>query len=109
MHPNEKAGWKVIGIFFGAVLLVALLVLPALTARRLPTRVRCLQNLRRIEWAKAEWAKTNPATEGALVITNQILPMLPGRQFPVCPEGGIYTLGGFGEKPTCSQPGHSNP
>ena len=30
-------------------------------------------------------------------------------EFPVCPAGGVYTIGAVGEKPTCSIAGHVLP
>lgn len=29
------------------------------------------------------------------------------REKPVCPGGGVYTIGSIGEKPRCSVPGHT--
>ena len=30
-------------------------------------------------------------------------------KFFTCPQGGTYTIGSVGEKPTCSIPGHALP
>jgi len=32
-----------------------------------------------------------------------------GLLMPVCPDGGDYTIGSIGEKPTCSNPKHVLP
>ncbi len=68
----------------------------------------CLANLKAIEAVKARWAadyQKHP-TEGPLDADL----FGPGRyvpQKPVCPSGGVYTLGQVQAKPTCTTPGHT--
>ena len=68
----------------------------------------CYSLLRQIEGAKAAWAldekkTTNdtPADSDLFGATNYI------RDRPICPQGGVYTIGRVGEKPQCSLPIHS--
>ena len=67
----------------------------------------CINNLRQIDGAKNEWAleKNKKATD--VPTKEDLLPYL--RSWPVCPQGGTYTIGAVGDKPTCSIPGHELP
>jgi len=73
----------------------------------------CINNLRRIDAAKEQWALDNHKINGP-VSWNDILPYLTGVQkqqgikfeTPHCPSGGTYTLGNIGELPRCSVEGH---
>jgi hypothetical protein len=62
----------------------------------------CIYNLRRIDAAKKEWALDYNKTNGAVVAWNDLIPYLWPPDIPVCPDGGVYTIGKAGEKPTCS-------
>jgi hypothetical protein len=72
----------------------------------------CLVNLICIEAAKEQWARDNKKTNGSSLASadvNGVLAYMKNRAMPVCPQGGVYTFGKIGEKPTCSRamPGHS--
>jgi hypothetical protein len=75
-------------------------------ARRSAQRAACIANLKQIREAKIQWAEANhklPAeipTEADLCGTNGVAGIL--REFPACPGGGIYTIGGLRQNPTCS-------
>jgi TolA-binding protein len=68
----------------------------------------CIGNLRNIEAAKAAWAAQyqkqpiDVPTEFDLFGPGKPLP-----QKPVCPAGGIYTLGAVQARPACNIPGHA--
>ena len=88
-------------------LFVAAIAIPScIPARPIAYRNACINNLREIDNAKAEWAKTNhksPSnvpTEEDLYGTNGTNGIL--RRKLVCPRGGTYTFGSVSENPTCS-------
>jgi hypothetical protein len=73
------------------------------------SRSACINNLRQIDGAKEQWALENKKPDGAAVVEqgrNGLLAYIKGFARPVCPSGGIYTLGPVGTNPTCSIPGH---
>lgn len=65
----------------------------------------CINNERKIEAAKENWALRTGVTNGAEVSWSDIAPEFPGG-FPNCPDGGKYTLGRVGEEVSCSNPEH---
>jgi hypothetical protein len=102
--------------YANAVLLPAVAVPAMLAAIAIPNFVKartvsqenaCINNLRQIDAAKQEWALEKGKKTGDVPDKEDLLPYL--RSWPVCPSGGIYTIGAVGEKPTCSIPGHQLP
>lgn len=69
----------------------------------------CINNLRIIYAAKQEWALEKNKTDADIPTEQDLLPYLKGGVFPVCPAGGVYTIGAVGQPPTCSIPGHVLP
>jgi hypothetical protein len=70
----------------------------------------CINNLRMLDAAKEQWALAEDKPEGADVVENEVLQYVnKGATLPVCPQGGRYTLGPIGQRPTCSFPGHQLP
>jgi hypothetical protein len=72
----------------------------------------CVNNLRLLDSAKQQWAleykKQTTDTPGV----EDLRPYLgrgPNGEMPTCPDGGTYTYGAVGEKPTCSNPAHVLP
>jgi hypothetical protein len=97
LGPNAEAAWK-----NGR----------GLTAARplstLSSAEQCINNLRRIDAAKQEWAVEN-RKEGTDTPTMEDLKDYihgPGLN---CPDGCHYTLGNIDAKPNCSIPGHVLP
>ncbi|HEX5399756.1 MAG TPA: hypothetical protein VFY06_11995, partial [Verrucomicrobiae bacterium] len=76
-------------------------------ARSTSQQNACINNLRQIDAAKNEWALEKHKTATDVPTKENLLPYL--RSWPVCPDGGTYTIGAVGEKPTCSIPGHKLP
>ncbi len=72
-------------------------------------RDMCINNLREIYSAKAQWALELNKTATDTPTEQDLLSYLPGNVFPVCPSGGTYTIGAVGNPPTCSIPGHVLP
>jgi competence protein ComGC len=69
----------------------------------------CINNLRQIDAAKQEWALENNKKGTDTPTQADVAHFLKNGQFPVCPKGGIYTIGPVDEPPTCSIPGHQLP
>jgi hypothetical protein len=64
----------------------------------------CVNNLRQIDGAKNVWAMENGKTNGAICTQSDIKPYIKldaKGYLPKCPLGGTYTIGKFGESPTC--------
>ena len=77
----------------------------------------CINNLRRIDAAKNEWALEHNVKTNCVVMVDDIRPY-PKRDLnpngkpylkldtkgnlPKCPLGGTYTIGNLAESPTCS-------
>lgn len=72
-------------------------------------KASCIANLRLIYLAKQAWALEKNKTDTDVPTEQDILPYLKGGVFPVCPSGGVYTIGAVGQLPTCSIPGHVLP
>jgi hypothetical protein len=91
-------------------LIVAMTWIPSVDfGNRVANRNNCINNLRQIRDAKADWARTNHKlptdvpVEEVLVGTNKFL-----RSMPVCPGGGTYTLGAVNQNPSCSLAEHGH-
>jgi DNA repair exonuclease SbcCD ATPase subunit len=72
----------------------------------------CINNLRLIDAAKQQWALENRKQATDTPAMDDLRPYLgrgPNGEVPVCPDGGVYTVGSVGEKPTCSIPNHVLP
>jgi RNA polymerase sigma factor (sigma-70 family) len=72
----------------------------------------CINNLRLIDASKQQWALEFRKQSTDTPTADDLRPYL-GRgvngELPVCPDGGVYTFGTVGEKPTCSVQGHVLP
>ena len=86
------------------VVLMAAVAIPSIDwGHRVADEADCVNNLRRIDSAKAEWAEVNHKlptdvpTKTELVGTNINL-----RFMHACPAGGTYTIGAVNQNPTCS-------
>src|SRR5262245_58835366 len=66
----------------------------------------CIGCLKQIDGAKEQWALEYEKSRGAVVAWDDIFgPNRYIKDKPVCPSGGIYTIGKIGEDPHCSFPG----
>jgi hypothetical protein len=72
-------------------------------------RNQCIANLRLIYAAKQAWALEKNKTDTDTPTEEDLLPYIKGGVFPVCPSGGVYTIGPVSQVPTCSIPGHALP
>jgi hypothetical protein len=85
---------------------VAVLIIPNfIKARATSADGACINNLRRFQEAKDQWAlehnaKTNDVVTGADI--KPYIKLAADGHFPKCPQGGFYTIGKVGENVTCS-------
>jgi hypothetical protein len=81
-------------------------------AKQMQNANACINNLRLIDAAKQQWAleykKQNTDTP-ALEDLRPYIGRGPNGELPTCPDGGVYTIGTVGEKPTCSNSAHVLP
>ncbi|MCX6930226.1 MAG: hypothetical protein NT154_44500 [Verrucomicrobia bacterium] len=86
-----------------AALVLAAVVLPAfIRDRKASASSSCVNNLRQIDGAKAQWALENHKATNDVVSWNDIKPYLGREVVPQCSDGGAYTLGRVGASPRCS-------
>lgn len=114
---------KIIVSFVIAVIAVLILavVIPIFIRARSTTAApsRCADNLMIIEECKDNWAHDNGKKPNDAPTWDDLKSELHSyavqygwtNDVPVCPDGGTYTIGRVGEKPTCSigGPKHSLP
>ncbi len=75
-------------------------------ARHQRAYASCITLLKQIEGAKATWALEHKKQNDDTPTWADLLgPGLYIADRPVCPQGGIYTLGKVAEYPGCSHPG----
>jgi hypothetical protein len=110
-------GLAIAGLVTGYLgILWGLLVIPLLVAIAIPNFVKardmsmqnaCVNNLRVIDAAKNQWALETGKTNGAVPTEQDLKPYFKNHVFPICPAGGIYTIGRVGGDPMCSIPAHT--
>ena len=75
----------------------------------LANAVACINNLRQIDAAKQLWAADKGRSATDVPAARDLAPYFKDGNFPVCPDGGIYTINAVGEQPQCSIPSHVLP
>jgi hypothetical protein len=81
-------------------------------AQKVQSDNACINNLRLIDAAKQQWALENKKQSTDTPTLDDLRPYIgrgPKGELPTCPDGGTYTVGTVGEKPTCSNPAHVLP
>jgi hypothetical protein len=98
-------------ILSGAIASVCLMLLLLilwnawLNAHSVRSGSRCVSYLGQIAAAKEDWARENNKTTNDTPDWNDLRPYLPPQWTngqPLCPAGGVYTIGPIGELPICS-------
>jgi chromosome segregation ATPase len=69
----------------------------------------CINNLRQIDVAKAQWALEKNKAPTDVPTVQDLTPYLKEGIFPVCPDGGTYAINSMSDPPTCSITGHVLP
>jgi hypothetical protein len=119
-NGNQSMGAVILPAMIGGTAIGAAIALPAIAKAKAaaqgtaagPQANACINNLRLIDGAKGQWALENHKQNTDVPTVQDLTPYLgrgPNGQFPVCPEGGIYTIGAINERPRCSIPGHQLP
>lgn len=103
--------WLVVVLCVGVFALMIAIAAPGIhKTRQINAYHQCRENLAAIEAAKIEYElenKIQPSeTIGLLELTDQTDFL---ETVPVCPTGGQYEVGVFGESPSCPIPGHELP
>ena len=118
VSANTDEGW--VGTGNGnqnpaKVALLPIVVVPALAAIAVPNFVKardtaqktaCLNNLRQIDGAKAQWALENKKGATDVPTWTDLKPYLKKGKL-TCPAGGTYRINSVSMPPTCSHPGHT--
>ena len=113
MNPGSQSTGRDSILMVALILLVAALVggVMYLAANRRPVvgpaGNSCINNLRQIDGAKQQWALEYKQTNGTLVPIAEVVPYIKGNALPLCPQGGLYSVGKVGEPPKCSVSGHT--
>ena len=88
-------------------LLAAIAIPNFIKARARSSATACINNLRQIDDAKAQWAlETHKLSSAVPLDTDLFGSGLFIKVKPVCPAGGQYDLRTVGEPALCDQPGH---
>ena len=116
---NTDEGWLTVGngnqnpavvlavVPAAAIGMLAAIAIPNFVkARSTAQGNSCINNLRQIDGAKEQWALEKNKKTGDAVTEADVAQYIRNG-FPVCPQGGHYTIGSVGENPQCSIPGHS--
>jgi len=69
----------------------------------------CIANLRLIDSAKQQWALDKNKDPNSVPTEQDLLPYFKDGVFPVCPDGGAYSLNSMAEAPACTIAGHVLP
>lgn len=118
VSANTDEGWLTVGnssqspantlVAFSAAVpaaLAAIAIPNFVKAREVAQKNACINNLRQLDAAKAQWALENNKTGNDMPTMDDLRPFLKGKIS--CPAGGHYTLGTVADRPTCSIPGHT--
>ena len=90
-------------------LLAAIAVPNFVRARSKAQQNACINNLRQIDGAKAQWALENKKVDSDTITTTDVSPYLKGAVMPQCPANGTYAVTDIQSTPTCtlSTAGHT--
>lgn len=90
-------------VFLGIMGVILAMAAPSFTRSRGSTnQTTCVANLLSLRSAQQQWALETKSDKSAPVLKKYLLPFLKNGGFPVCPEGGTYTLTTVDQDPTCS-------
>lgn len=107
-RPSKSSGFTLVEIMFVILvigILLAIAVPNFMTAREQARRKGCINNLRKIEWAKDCYLMDNNKPRDTVITEANIYPPNDTsylKSIPYCDSGGVYTLGTGNEDPTCS-------
>lgn len=82
--------------------LLAIAIPNFISSRSLARQRTCISSLKQINGAKEQFAMENKLENGAAVVAGDIAPAYI-KEFPVCADGGLYTINPIGTFPECSR------
>lgn len=86
----------IIGVLLGVAI-------PSFINARARSRQRtCMTNMKQINGAKEQFAMQQNLNDGAPVAPADLVPAYI-KEFPACPEGGVYTINPIGTSIVCTE------
>jgi prepilin-type N-terminal cleavage/methylation domain-containing protein len=105
IKTNRRQGFTLVEIMIVVAiigLLAAIAIPNFVKARQNSQKNACINNLRQIDGAKAQWALENKKTDGDTATSGDLSPYLKGNLMPTCPAGGAdYVINQNSTPPTC--------
>jgi prepilin-type N-terminal cleavage/methylation domain-containing protein len=102
-HPRHAFTLVEIMIVVAIIGMLAAIAVPAWAKARTNAQTKaCLNNLKQIFYAKAQWALEQNKSDSVVPAMSDITPYLQGGLTPSCPSSGTYDLLSVAEPPTCS-------
>jgi len=90
-------------IVVAIIALLAVIAIPNFMKARNSARVKsCMQNLRVMDSAKAQWALDMRQPSSARPASTDIVPYIRDGQLPACPANGTYRIRSLTRQPICS-------
>jgi len=109
-RPVYRKGFTLVEIMIVVAIigLLAVMMVPAFVkARQRSAQTGCINNLRLIDSAKAQWALETKQVATALPADADLFGLgLYIKKKPECPSGGQYTVDIVRTPASCDQPGH---
>jgi hypothetical protein len=104
---TQKAKIAILGI--PIICLLVAIVIPNFARSRVTTaKNSCINELRQISAAKAQWALAHHQTTNDSPTWDDLRSYFSGARLPLeCPDGGVYTIGRVDELPSCSIARHT--
>lgn len=104
---RSSAGFTLVEIMI-VVAIIALIVSIAIPnmvkSRQTAQKNTCIKNLSTIEAAKQIWGVDKGKTDGDIPTDSEFIGAeLYLKAMPLCPAGGIYTIGSIGTNATCTK------
>jgi prepilin-type N-terminal cleavage/methylation domain-containing protein len=99
------AGFTLVEIMIvvAVIALLAVIAVPNFIKARTSAQVRaCISNLKKLDYAKQQWALEFKRTETDVPTTANVTPYLNGGRMPPCPASGSYNLRRISRTPTCT-------
>ena len=108
---QRSSGFTLVEILIvaGIIGMIAAIAIPNFVKARTTAQQKvCIKNLSTLEAAKQLWGVEMGKHNGDVpLLTDLVGPQLYLKVEPVCPAGGVYSLGAIGIEATCTVPSHS--